>query len=185
MGFAATGLPVGEWIVEQQWWAGRRHQMMTAVQRWAAEHAIAAGMPLETLRQQVGLPASELVPKLLDGTGLHVADGVVRPPGAGLPPRVDKPVRTVGEWLAADPFRAPEADELAELKLGPRELAAAVRASRLTRDELRERAARRVEELHLGRRWQPPTVVVRCLGAAAAADLLAIWFRKPRTLDRW
>ena len=184
MGFAATGLPVGEWIVEQQWWAGRRHQMMTAVQRWAAEHAIAAGMPLETLRQQVGLP-SELVPKLLDGTGLHVADGVVRPPGAGLPPRVDKPVRTVGEWLAADPFRAPEADELAELKLGPRELAAAVRASRLTRDEFRERAARRVEELHLGRRWQPPTVVVRCLGAAAAADLLAIWFRKPRTLDRW
>ena len=133
MGFAATGLPVGEWIVEQQWWAGRRHQMMTAVQRWAAEHAIAAGMPMETLRQQVGLPASELVPKLLDGTGLHVA---------------------------ADPFRAPEADELAELKLGPHELAAAVRAGRLTRDELRERAARRVEELHLGRRWQPPTVVV-------------------------
>ena len=52
--------------------------MMTAVQRWAAEHAIAAAMPQETLRQQVGLP-SELVPKLLDGTGLHVADGVVRP----------------------------------------------------------------------------------------------------------
>ena len=91
----------------------------------------------------------------------------------------------MGEWRAPDPFRAPEADELAELKLGPRELAAAIRASRLTRDELRERAARRVEELHLGRRWQPPTVVVRCLGAAAAADLLAIWFRKPRTLDRW
>ena len=102
MGFAAIGLPVGEWIVEQRWWAGRRHQMMTAVQRWAAEHAIAAGMPLETLRQQVGLPASELVPRLLDDTGLHVADGVVRPPGARLPPRVDKPVRTVGEWLAAD-----------------------------------------------------------------------------------
>ena len=62
-----------------------------------------------------------------------MADGVVRPPGAGLPPRVDKPVRTVGEWLAADPFRAPEADELAELKLGARELAAAARAGRLTR----------------------------------------------------
>jgi selenocysteine-specific elongation factor len=42
-------------------------------------------------------------------------------------------VRKIEEWLAAEPFRAPEADELAELKLGPRELAAAARAGRLTR----------------------------------------------------
>ena len=133
MGFAVTGLPVGEWIVDQQWWAERRQQMMTAVQRWATDHDIAAGMPLETLRQQVGLPAVELVAKLSEGTGLQVADGLVRQPGAALPPRVDKAVRTVEEWLAADPFRAPEADELAELKLGTREVAAAVRAGRLTR----------------------------------------------------
>ena len=133
MGFAMTGLPVGEWIVDQQWWAERRQQMMTAVQRWATDHDIAAGMPLETLRQQVGLPAVELVAKLLEGTGLQVADGLVRQPGAALPPRVDKAVRTVEEWLAADPFRAPEADELKELNLGPKEVAAAVRAGRLTR----------------------------------------------------
>ena len=128
-----TGLPVGEWIVDQQWWAERRQEMLTAVQQWATEHDIAAGMPLETLRQQVGLPAVELVAKLLEGTGLQVADGLVRPPGAALPRRVDEAVRTVEEWLAADPFRAPEADELADLKLGTRELAAAVRAGRLTR----------------------------------------------------
>jgi selenocysteine-specific elongation factor len=133
MGFAATGLRLGEWIVDQQWWAERRQQMMTAVQRWSAGHDIAAGMPLQTLRQQVGLPAAELVPKLLDGMGFEVADGVVRPTGAVLPPRVDRAVRTVEERLAADPFRAPEADELAELKLGTREVAAAVRAGRLTR----------------------------------------------------
>ncbi|ORC02103.1 selenocysteine-specific translation elongation factor, partial [Mycobacterium persicum] len=88
---------------------------------------------LEALRQRVGLPAAELVSELLDGTGLEVADGLVRQPGAALPARVDKAVRTVEEWLAAEPFRAPEADELAELKLGSRELAAAVRAGRLTR----------------------------------------------------
>ena len=133
MGFAMTGLPVGEWIVDQRWWAERRQEMLTAVQQWVTEHDIAAGMPLETLRQQVGLPAVELVAKLLEGTGLQVADGLVRPPGAALPPRVDEAVRTVEEWLAADPFRAPEADELADLKLGTRELAAAVRAGRLTR----------------------------------------------------
>ena len=37
------------------------------------------------------------------------------------------------EWLAAEPFRAPEADELKDLNLGPKELAAAVRTGRLTR----------------------------------------------------
>jgi len=39
----------------------------------------------------------------------------------------------VEDWLAAEPFHAPEADQLTDLKLGTRELAAAVRAGRLTR----------------------------------------------------
>jgi selenocysteine-specific elongation factor len=133
MGMAATGQRMGEWVVDPQWWAARRERAAARVRRWAAEHDIAAGMPLEALRQEVGLPAAELMPKLLEGMGLEVADGLVRPPGAGLPPRVDKAVRTVAKWLAAEPFRAPEADELTALKLGTRELAAAVRAGRLTR----------------------------------------------------
>ncbi|ORA18035.1 SelB domain-containing protein [Mycobacterium arosiense] len=133
MGLAPRGQRVGEWVVDPRWWAARREDATAAVRRWVGDHDIAAGMPLETLRQRVGLPAAELLPELLHGTGLEVADGVVRPPGSGLPARVDKAVRTVEEWLAAEPFRAPEADELAELKLGPRELAAAVRAGRLTR----------------------------------------------------
>ncbi len=134
----ATGLPLtgrrlGDWVVDPQWWAARREDATAAVRRWAEDHDIAAGMPLETLRQRVGLPVAELVPELLEGTGLEAVDGLVRSPGASLPARVDKAVRTVEEWLASQPFRAPEADELAELKLGPRELAAAVRAGRLTR----------------------------------------------------
>lgn len=133
MGLPPRGQRVGDWVVDPRWWAARREDAAAAVRRWAGDHDVAAGMPLETLRQQVGLPAADLMPKLLEGTGLEVADGLVRPPGAGLPARVDKAVCAVEEWLAAEPFRAPEADELAELKLGPRELAAAVRAGRLTR----------------------------------------------------
>lgn len=133
MGLPPRGQRVGDWVVDPRWWAARREDAAAAVRRWAGDHDVAAGMPLETLRQQVGLPAAELMPKLLEGTALEVTDGLVRPPGAGLPARVDKAVSAVEEWLAAEPFRAPEAAELAELKLGPRELAAAVRAGRLTR----------------------------------------------------
>lgn len=133
MGFAATGLRVGDWVVDRQWWAQRRQQLLTAVTEWSAGHDVAAGMPLETLRQHVGLPAAELLPTLLEGTGLQVRDGVVRQPGTGLPDRVEQAVRTVTEKLASQPFRAPEADELKVLGLGAQELAAAVRAQRLTK----------------------------------------------------
>jgi selenocysteine-specific elongation factor len=133
MGFDSAGQRVGGWVVDPQWWSDRRQQMTTAVTRWMAEHDVAAGMPLETVRQQADLPSVELVPHLLDGTGLHVADGRVRAPNSALPPRVDKALRVVEEWLAAEPFRAPDADELKELNLGSQELAAAVRVGRLTR----------------------------------------------------
>lgn len=133
MGFEVVGERIGDWVVSPEWWAERRRLALAAVEQWAAEHDIAAGMPFETLRQRVGLPAVELVPALLDGTGLQLRDGLVQRPGVALPPRVDKAVQTVREWLAAEPFRAPEAAELAELNLGPKELAAAVRAGRFVR----------------------------------------------------
>jgi selenocysteine-specific elongation factor len=133
MGLAATGQHVGSWVVDPQWWSDRRQEAITAVTQWGGEHDVAAGMPLETLRQRLDLPAAELVPALLEDTGLDVRDGVVGLPDRSLPPRVDKAVRAVEEWLAAEPFRAPEADELAGVQLGPAELAAAVRAGRLTR----------------------------------------------------
>jgi selenocysteine-specific elongation factor len=134
MGFPVSGIRIGDdWVVDEHWWHERRQQLKAAVSLWSTQHDIAAGMPLETARQKAGLPTVDLVAALLDGTGLELADGRVRQPGATLPPRVDKAVRTVEEWLAAEPFRAPEADELAELNLGPKELAAAIRNGRLAK----------------------------------------------------
>lgn len=133
MGLPAEGERVGDWVVDPAWWAGRRDQAVTVVKQWSADHDVAAGMPLEALRREIGLPAVDLVAALLTGSGLEVADGRVRPPGQTLPPRVEEAVRAVEKSLAAEPFRAPDADTLADLQLGPQELAAAVRAGRLIR----------------------------------------------------
>ncbi|MEH3140704.1 MAG: SelB C-terminal domain-containing protein [Mycobacterium kyogaense] len=133
MGFDPQGERLGEWVVDAQWWAQRREELVSVVTRWSAGHDIAAGMPTEELRRALGLAAVELVTALATGTGLEVADGRVREPAAALPDRVEKAVSTLEEWLAAEPFRAPDADELAELHLGPKELAAAVRAGRLVK----------------------------------------------------
>lgn len=133
MGFEPTGDRVGEWVVDPTWWEQRRALMSAAVQRWSDGHDIAAGMPAEELRRELQLPALDLVSALVTGTGLEVADGRIRRPGAALPERVEKAVRTLEDRLAVEPFRAPEADELTALRLGPKELAAAVRAGRLVR----------------------------------------------------
>ena len=90
-------------------------------------------MPLEALRRRLAAAVCRPHHSTAEDTGLDVSDGRVRKPGARLPARVDKAVRTVEEWLADEPFRAPEADEFTDLKLGPRELAAAEKARRLTR----------------------------------------------------
>ncbi len=133
MGFAPSGQRVGEWVVDPQWWSDRRAAALDVVRAWTAEHDVAAGMPLETLRRRLDLPALELVRPLLSGTGLGVADGYARTPDTGLPARVETALGTVEKSLAVAPFRAPEADELTALGLGTRELAAAVRAGRLTK----------------------------------------------------
>jgi selenocysteine-specific elongation factor len=132
--FAAMGLPetgdrVGGWRVDPPRFAELRVEAAAIVRAW---DALAAGMPVEALRQRLDLPAADLVGPLLAGTGFEVAGGLVRRPGAGLAPAVEKALETVAKRLAEHPFRAPEADELRELGLGRRELAAAVRLGRLT-----------------------------------------------------
>jgi selenocysteine-specific elongation factor len=133
MGLPQTGLRIGAWVVDETWWAQRREHAAAAVRRWSTDHDVAAGMPLETLRREAGLPSPDLVAPLLADTALEVSDGRVREPGMTLPPRVDEAVRTVEKALAAEPFCAPDADMLARLQLGAPELAAAVRTGRLTR----------------------------------------------------
>jgi selenocysteine-specific elongation factor len=132
MGLPATGDRIGGWLADPARLARLRAEAPDVVARWAADHPVAAGMPVETLRQRLGLPAAELVPPLLEGTGLEIAGGVVRSPGAGLDPRVAAALAVLARGFAAQPFRAPEADELRDLGLGKKELAAAVRAGRLT-----------------------------------------------------
>ncbi len=37
-GFRVSGQRVGEWVVDADWWDGRRHHLMTALDQWSTEH---------------------------------------------------------------------------------------------------------------------------------------------------
>jgi selenocysteine-specific elongation factor len=133
MGLPEAGRRVGGWCVDERTWAATVERAVERFGAWRATDPVAAGLPVEAMRRQIELPAVELVRELLAGTGLEIVDGLVRWPGARLPPAVHEAVRALERMFAEEPFRAPESTELTALGLGPRELAAAERAGRLSR----------------------------------------------------
>ena len=133
MGCAPAGAPVcGDWHADPAYWARLGERLAEEVRRHAAEHPLEPGLPLEAARHELGLPDRRLVAALVRSP-LAVTDGRIMSGPAGLPAPVALAVRRLGAELSASPFLAPEAGRLAELGLGPRELAAAVRAGGLLR----------------------------------------------------
>jgi selenocysteine-specific elongation factor len=133
MGCPPAGAPVcGDWHADPAHWAGLAERLAEEVRRHAAEHPLEPGMPIDAARHRLGLPERRLVAALLRPP-LAAADGRIVSGPRGLPAPVARAVERLGAELSEQPFMAPQAERLAELGLGARELAAAVRAGVLLR----------------------------------------------------
>jgi selenocysteine-specific elongation factor len=136
MGLPAVGEPLaGDWQVDPERWSAMVERVGGEVDRWQRGHPLEPGVPGEELRHWFGLPDSALIEPLVKAAGLTSAGGRIRTgrDAHRLPPAVAGAVDAITEDLRAAPFVAPEAHRLAELGLGSRELAAAVRAGRLVK----------------------------------------------------
>ncbi|WP_193096664.1 selenocysteine-specific translation elongation factor [Brevibacterium sp. FME17] len=132
----------GGWLVHRQTLEKWVENAETIVRAKLAAEPLAAGVPEKALAEELRrvdppLPDSggqELVAAIASRAGLDTVKGMVRPPGhtADLGP-AEAGVAEVERRLAANPFAAPEADDLRELRLGVRELAVAESAGRLLR----------------------------------------------------
>ncbi|MEU5550998.1 selenocysteine-specific translation elongation factor [Micromonospora sp. NPDC047793] len=136
---ARAGVPVhvapvaGDWLADPEHWARLTARLTEAVTRYSREHPLEAGAPVEVLRRQLDLPDRVLVEALVRAP-LRLAAGRVGAAGADpLPEPVARAVALVRDDFAAYPFRAPDADRLAAVGLGVREIGAAVRAGALLR----------------------------------------------------
>ncbi len=120
----------GPWLADPAHWAGLGERLAAEVTRHAAEHPLEPGAPVEALRRRLGLPDRALVEALvrppLSLRGGRVVAGAPEVP-ADLVAAVERAFDDLG------PFAAPEAHRLTELGLGPRQLAAAVRAGLVVR----------------------------------------------------
>jgi selenocysteine-specific elongation factor len=128
----AEAVAVAGWLVDPTLLAQRSDQLATAVADYAAGNPLEPGMPLEVARQVAGMPDARLV-ELLLGSQLTLIQGRVHVAGpvSGLPDAVRSAIATLRAELERRPFAAPEAHRLAELGLGAKQLAAAVRAGEL------------------------------------------------------
>lgn len=129
----------GGWLVHRpaldQWVA----TVTSTVTRRLRAEPLASGVSEKALAEELKrssppLPDTGLVAQVIARAGLEMVKGMVRPPGhtADLG-AAEAGVAELERRLSENPFAAPEADDLRELRLGARELAVAETAGRLLR----------------------------------------------------
>lgn len=125
---------VGEWWLDEAGLGAWARQLRNAVEELHRRDPLAAGMSRGAAQELLALPAVELVDVLAAKADLVVTAGYVSMPDQAedLGPAAAA-IAELERRLTTNPFHAPEADDLAQLGLGARELAAAERAGRVLR----------------------------------------------------
>ena len=132
-------LEAGEWLLARARATELATRLVAAVTEHDATDPLDPGLPLGAARRQLELPETRLVEVLLGvapaAGQLTAREGRVRQLKGedALPAAVLTSLEAVRAELTAHPFAAPEAARLAELGLGPRELASLVRAGELVK----------------------------------------------------
>ncbi|MFV0433707.1 MAG: SelB C-terminal domain-containing protein [Leucobacter sp.] len=137
-GVVAVGSDAAWWVhvaTLDRWARALRDAVGEKLRADSLAPGLAEGAGADVLaRQDPPLPEPGLLRLVVQRAGLEARDGVLRPPGRAIDLGAAEPgVAALERGLSEFPFAAPEADELATLRLGPRELAAAERAGRLLR----------------------------------------------------
>ncbi|GAA2351746.1 selenocysteine-specific translation elongation factor [Saccharopolyspora halophila] len=123
----------GPWLLSEQHRAELAERLTDLLERHRAEHPLAEGMATEAARRALGLPDAALLTEIAHDIGARCDNGRLRRGDPALPPRVAEAVESLCSALHEHPFQAPTAEDLADLGIGERELAAAERTGALLR----------------------------------------------------
>lgn len=129
-----TVLDHDRWYIERHALEDWKQQLRTAVATRYDEDPSSGGITEQAAVNALELPERHLLGLVVEQSGLRQANGRIADPA--LQPTLGTAEAAVAELeqrFAADPFRAPTADELAELGLGDKDLAAAAQQQRILR----------------------------------------------------
>lgn len=138
-GYTVDAPPAGV-IAFSKWWitaaqVGQWKQLLSsAVADHAAANPLAVGLPRGAARDALGLSEDALLNLAVAAAKLESVEGAIRMPGAVASlGAAEEGVAKLEQLLHKEPFAAPEAADLKDLRLGSKELAAAERAGRILR----------------------------------------------------
>ncbi|MFW9219169.1 selenocysteine-specific translation elongation factor [Corynebacterium striatum] len=138
-GYTVDAPPAGV-IAFSKWWitaaqVGQwKQQLGGAVADHAAANPLAVGLPRGAARDALGLSEDALLNLAVAAAKLESVEGAIRVPGAVASlGAAEEGVAKLEQRLHKEPFAAPEAADLKDLRLGNKELAAAERAGRILR----------------------------------------------------
>lgn len=122
---------VGRWVLAPDaldMWAAQLGKMVAAADR------MHPGVPRGAALTALGCPDEEVLDAVITRAGLQNHEGRIidATQKVDLGP-AEEGISTIEQWLDEEPFRAPEADELRDLGLSPKHLAAAEKAGRIVR----------------------------------------------------
>jgi len=133
----ALGPATAGWLIAPDVARERAAALADALAAHDAADPVDPGLPVEAARRAAGLPDARLIEpvlRLAERTDLVVRDGRVSAVARkGTPAALQAALAELRDELDAAPFAAPDADRLAELGLGPRQVAALVRTGELLR----------------------------------------------------
>jgi selenocysteine-specific elongation factor len=133
----ALGPATAGWLIAPEVARERAAALADALAAHDAADPVDPGLPVEAARRAAGLPDTRLIEpvlRLAERTDLVVRDGRVSAVARkGTPAALQAALAELRDELDAAPFAAPDADRLAELGLGPRQVAALVRTGELLR----------------------------------------------------
>jgi selenocysteine-specific elongation factor len=125
------------WLIAPEIAVERAAALADALAAHDAADPVDPGLPIEAARRAAGLPDPRLIEPMLrlaKRADLVVRDGrVATAAPTGTPAALRVALDRLRADLSADPFAAPDAGRLAELGLGPRQIASLVRAGELLR----------------------------------------------------
>ena len=125
---------VGGWLISAPQWQEWTVGLAEALLRNDREHPLQPGLTIEAARHVARIPDAALVPRVAEAAGLEITAGRIQQPGSK--PTLgaaEESIATLEQRLARHAFAAPERPDLAQLKLGRAELAAAERVGRVLR----------------------------------------------------
>ncbi len=129
----ATPPGPGQWLVDEAHRDELGNRLKGLLDQHQRTHPLANGMPAEAARRALQLPDLALLPMIAHAAGVSMRDGRLHKGHAALPEHVERAVEAIRRALIDHPFQAPTAEDLAELGIGDKELAAAARTGALLR----------------------------------------------------